>query len=635
MLFTTTKITTRRRRYCVVLPTIIVFATIYFILVHKISFDLKNYQNNLTSTNYGDHPTTATITTKKKKKNKQKNKQKKKKKNKFIAIHIGPHKTGTTSIQHDSTGHLKTYKKALKEDHVVYIGRDARIAPSPPQRKKLIKRIFSCMVQTYNENENDFSSKYYNDNVITVDDDEDDDEVEVDNDEDDVDDDDEEDLDNDDNEYDETQKLRLQRLLLDECVPKQYQFIFQYNILESDESNSKFMPEYFQNNNDNDIFDYMNTIQQKILFDIFDYTEILVIGVYRPYAERLISSYKEYTKVSCLSVKREKEKCLNIWNDFIMKFVSKKKVDDYRSHMKKFQYNTNIDNTLLNLIPKYAPYAKIKILYYFVLKEEAQQQQQIVDNNSNNYGSITTDLYCNGLGVDRTPKTCQVSKENDLLVQHEKQIQNVGYSSASIYYHDIIYKGIQKSKHSNWSDGSTTNTKEDISSLLSSLTTAAYNNKNNNTTATARSVPPPPPATATATWSQLEQYHTKILGMNAKNNLPLLCPTKNQLEMVLEKSLQFEEKIFNNTISPLPLPASSSSSSSSLLLKTATTTTIEQQQQQLKQLKQRIKEQHIQNFWKLSLEKKSFCSLDVQKLFSDKVSSWEQLFNERLRIETW
>jgi hypothetical protein len=112
--------------------------------------------------------------------------------------------------------------------------------------------------------------------------------------------------------------------------------------------------------------------------------------------------------------------------------------------------------------------------------------------------------------------------------------------------------------------------------------------------------------------------------MNAKNNLPLICPSKNQLEILLQKSLQFEELILNNDKSPLP--------------SSSETATIEQQDRQ--QLKQIIREQHIQNFWKLSLEKKSFCSLDVEKLFGsnnnkNNVSSWEQLFNERLRIETW
>jgi hypothetical protein len=481
----------------------------------------------------------------------------------------------TTSIQHDSD-HVLEYQNSLKEDNVVYIGRGARMfGGSARQRVKIIKEIFACMVKRYNND-----NKY--DNLLLLN------------------------ANNNNVEY-EKQKLKLQKLLLDECVPTKYQYIFQYNILDSDESNSKMIPDYFKisKKNKNKIdrnINYINKIRHNILFDIFDYTEIIFIGVYRPYAERLVSSYKEFTKIKCLN--QQVQKCLNIWDDFTMKFVEKQ--NDYSAHMMHFNTTSNIDNTLLNLIPKYVPFAKIKILYYFVLKEQ-QLMDYASSNNNYNCGSITTDLYCNGLGLDRTPKTCQLSKENDLL-GHD--IRHVGHSSEIIYYHDIIYEGI--TNHPNWGTNTT-----DISSLLSSLTAS------NNSTASSSTTMSQSAETITL-WDELEQYHTKILGMNAKNNLPLICPSKNQLEILLQKSLQFEELILNNDKSPLP--------------SSSETATIEQQDRQ--QLKQIIREQHIQNFWKLSLEKKSFCSLDVEKLFGsnnnkNNVSSWEQLFNERLRIETW
>ena len=125
------------------------------------------------------------------------------------------------------------------------------------------------------------------------------------------------------------------------------------------------------------------------------------------------------------------------------------------------------------------------------------------------------------------------------------------------------------------------------------------------------------------TWEKLEQYHKEVILKKKKketyttgtdstssSSLPLLCPSKDELQILLDKSLRFEELVMptiNNNNN------NNNSNKHSVL-------EIESQQVQ----------QHSNWFWNIMVKKKkTFCWIDIDKLFHN-VSSWEQLLNERL-----
>ena len=98
------------------------------------------------------------------------------------------------------------------------------------------------------------------------------------------------------------------------------------------------------------------------------------------------------------------------------------------------------------------------------------------------------------------------------------------------------------------------------------------------------------------------------------NFLPLLCPPRDELEILLKKSLLFEDLVMH----------------SSSIIPHANLT-----QQQYEETRAKYKEEHIHDFWNvLVAQKKAFCRVDTEKLFGNS-TRWEQILDGRLLIKDW
>ena len=95
----------------------------------------------------------------------------------------------------------------------------------------------------------------------------------------------------------------------------------------------------------------------------------------------------------------------------------------------------------------------------------------------------------------------------------------------------------------------------------------------------------------------LERYHTQHLGKDGIHHLPLLCPTREQLQSLLHKALQFERLVF---------PGLSPSGTA----------------------------EHVRAFWEFADQKKEFCWLDIDRLF-ETATSWQDLLENRMVIDEW
>jgi len=233
------------------------------------------------------------------------------------------------------------------------------------------------------------------------------------------------------------------------------------------------------------------------------YDELIVVGAYRRYAEWIASAYKEFTRQRCLTrtdwptlrdVKRARvPACKNIWKHMM-------------DHVHETHYNSltreyhNIDETLgtLSNLPSGV---SVKTLTYFV-----RQSQGYLN-------SITTELYCEVLGRERTPETCRACKD----MGKESQ-DNIRKGSVDmIAYDHILVAATAKGGNRDWIN---TNHTERI---------AARN--------------------------ELANHHEALQTKNATKagtmmRLPLVCPPTNELEELLNKSLAFEQKVipkFYNT----------------------------------------------------------------------------------------
>jgi len=411
---------------------------------------------------------------------------------KFFVIHIGPSKTGTSSIQSDS---LHAHE-VLQKDNTRYFG---RLGGKPT-------RYF-------------FNANKCMDKIIK-------------------------------NEHITTTKL----LLLD-CWKDEEVGTLEMNIIYSDEGFS-YGPKWVKW--------HVNRIKA-IYVDYFDYDEIIVVGGYRRYGEWMKSVYSEWAKM-CLKekcgdwptkrdvLKNYSPSCQQIWTH-IMKHV---RTNHYNSMEKRY---TNIDTTLAGL-QDLSPEITVNILSYFVRPNEGY------------YNSITTELYCKILGKVRTPRTCDYFKERSY---ESIRVVNVGSPTMVAYDHILVAAANTATDGShNWIKKEKTNRCEAQKDLASYHASLKFANKTRSKLLLASSSP-----------------------LRTMLHLPLLCPPRNELEALLNKSLAFEQMImpkFYNT----PLG----------------------------------KEKHIEEFWEMADKKKSFCHVDTDRLFQN-ASSWEQVLNERLTIFDW
>ena len=82
--------------------------------------------------------------------------------------------------------------------------------------------------------------------------------------------------------------------------------------------------------------------------------------------------------------------------------------------------------------------------------------------------------------------------------------------------------------------------------------------------------------------------------------LPLVCPSKKELEKFLQQSLAFEKLILPNSFIEDTILG---------------------------------EQKHILDFWKLA-NSDAFCSIDIKTLFGN-AKTWEQFLKERMIITNW
>ena len=516
------------------------------------------------------------------------NTKKKKKKKKFVLIHIGPSKTGTTTIQKDS-GEDSGYIQALQHDNTLYVGKfhsrmDTRIQEWRSSMACMTTHIFG----TNNGNYSYGVNKNGHTIILPI--------IHI--------------------SVNDTEKKKQKQLLVDQCWQQQQGYnntntmmmmngtttIQEMNIIDSDEGYS------YQLEKLRDRIQIYHTI----FVDYLHYDEVIIVGTYRRYYDWLPSTWKEQTKNFCFGfdIPRHKEylhspknTCNSLW-DFMWK----------RYIQRANQYNTgryqNIHRTLPiareivlstnttptdndnnnnnnngNVVANHATTNKVEILNYFQLPNEEY------------YNSITTELYCQVLGLDRTPHTCQHSRQKGVTAE----VHHKGYVD------NVPYKLILKEAHQRgWVSGYPV-TSNNYQAMLYANSTIQ-------------------------TWKDLQDYHTQLLltttttqtnthnsssegddesttaTTNVKKNgrmiFPLLCPTKSQLATFLHKSLQFEK----------------------LVMPHFSHTALGEQA-------------HTKAFWHVTANgtrstDNLFCSIDIPTFFGT-VTSWEQLIEERLSIEAW
>jgi len=287
--------------------------------------------------------------------------------------------------------------------------------------------------------------------------------------------------------------------------------------------------------------------------------------------------------------------CQNIWSDYIWE-RAKWKVHSVMNYH-------NIDETLPSARKHGPSKLEVKVLNYFQLQK----------TNDYSYNSITTEFYCDALGMEVTPNTCAFTRRRgwDEKQANEGSITNVVYSHIIQTAREVGF--ITPSNTELEATGNATSDCEknpDPKIISSELQNQCIKNRNriiekrnqitNNGTVTIHGTN----ISKITTWQELATSHRERLGSNnskAWNQvLPLSCPPKNELEVLLNKSLAFEELVlpdFYNT----PLG----------------------------------KEEHIRLFWDTWLgEKNIFCWVNSDQLFRN-ATTWDEILNERMLTYKW
>ncbi|OEU09017.1 hypothetical protein FRACYDRAFT_249361 [Fragilariopsis cylindrus CCMP1102] len=559
-------------------------------------------------------------------------KKRKKKRHRFYVIHIGPSKTATSTIQWYSNWD-PTFIEALQKDQVQYVGRIVGKPPPPnnnsttnnnnssaittsssvedledPRRRRLKKekrnrdndprRIYNngirCMRRIYKDWNNS------NSNSIET--------------------------------AEEIEKNKLRQLFRNACwnSKESQDLLNNYNIIDSDEVYSSYFTNQDirnqnSNGNGNEAIQEQNQnnniIKNIQLFDLLGYhDEIIVIGAYRRYADWLPSTYKQKTKGSCLHDIHDYpiiKACPNIY-DYLNEFISHN--ESYGSR----NWYHNLDETLLSLDSNNSKINNnnsnktiIKILNYF---------------QSTKYDSIVQEFYCDALGEDRTPNACAAASANSIMyldiiiagqelglipkptLNKTKSLLIEKYNCRSVYDEQLL-RCVNSQKYKCNTDASSSGSNYQWCDALNTIIDDQVNNKITTTATTA---------TMIWTWEKLEQYHKEVILKKKKketyttgtdstssSSLPLLCPSKDELQILLDKSLRFEE---------LVMPTINNNNNNRNNNNQHSVLETESQQVQ----------QHSNWFWNIMVKKKkTFCWIDIDKLFHN-VSTWEQLLNERL-----
>jgi len=551
--------------------------------------------------------------------------------------------TITIITQQKDSSKKKGFKKSLDKDEVIYVGKFS--GGNKKDNPTFIKSI-NCMEMEFKKklNLNLNLNSNLNSNLMK----------------------DNKNKNNNNNNGTATKRLNNKQEIINKCwMDNKYMIESTRGIIHSNEDHSYNYENY-------NLYDRIK-LYKKIFLDYLGYNEIIIVGAYRRYYDWIPSTYKERMKLECLTrMQPNKKSCQTIiqyiWNNNNTNNTNSLNSDNQNSN--QYNYNARVYRNIHETLP-IAREALLDILLPSSSSSSSSNSTTIKTNNNNNnntadaaaasaaaaprvprghvkilnyfqqpddYNSISTELYCNILGMDRTPNTCEYSRN-----QISPDVRNKG-SLDNVPYKLIIFEA----QNRGWINTSTTST--------------SSKNRTSTTTSTTSTT-----TTRIQTWRELQEYHTQIIinrnrnNNNSSNNgnngttvesnnniyLPLKCPSKDMLDMFLNKSLDYEKLIMPE----LELYYNNSSKSKS-------------KHEQLSSRLGNMEEEHINKFWnkfttttttttpssKLSdgttrmttttkkeiilKDNHELCSIDIDILFGNS-SNWEQVLNERMIIDKW
>lgn len=351
------------------------------------------------------------------------------------------------------------------------------------------------------------------------------------------------------------------------------------------------------------------------MFDILGYEKLVVVGTYRRLAEWKLSTYNGYVKGKCLKTSQI-EKELETPCPDMKKFLNTRTGNDFGlMHSYSSGRHSNIHFTIPEILE--AGPAKLvgKILNFAHLGSATDSY------GVKRYQSITTELYCNVLGMELTPNAClhgqslerQASNSGvtldsataiSKLVNKEGEITDTIYKSIVAAGHRLGFiipsfkelEDCQKVKDKYWC----TDVKLCVKNRTDCDEIAETRHKELQKINLGGNITIVPQGTSIKTWKDLSDYHAGAKKLTWFKTMPVACPSTKWLETYLDKSLEFEE---------LAMPEFYASPLGN--------------------------KEHRRLFWDVWVkEKKLFCHVNITSLFHN-VKSWDEIINDRIINYDW
>jgi hypothetical protein len=541
---------------------------------------------------------------------------------KFYAIHIGPSKTGTSTIQADMRQNPFLPNSTFDKDHVIYVGKREGTGKSgwlDPNKKKEIRKVVAedgnvisvrgideqvgyhaavkccgTILQEYFENSPD--NRTAQDELL---------------------------------ETNETVRASLREQFINDCwrkgtlhakrqrnpTPIDFSYMLDYSLVDSNEGYSYVGGRGRKHSVDGFGYTFSGISetmgrQHFRVFDILGYEKLFVVGVYRRYAEWIVSAYGQSIKKSSLYPNRfhgqkKHRPCAGL-QAFLNEHALKKGNSAFGSRF----YN-NLDQTLPVVIATGPSKLKAKTMNYFQLPHNSNSESNAERSGVKSYDTITTELYCDALEM---PHSCQKNRE---LAKTRANVTNKG-STGDAVYQQIVATGYQLGyllpnekdlaalekekidcleKNNTWCESihqckkyepSCAEAETEINTMRNKITSGS------NTSIVGTN------SSNITMYKDLSAYHETVHNLNWVDSLPYVCPKKQQLQKILEKSLRLEQLI---------LPEFHSSPLG--------------------------ENEHKRMFWDVWFrEKRIFCWVDIEKLFQN-ATTWDEIINHRMVSVDW
>jgi len=351
-----------------------------------------------------------------------------------------------------------------------------------------------------------------------------------------------------------------------------------------------------------------------------------VVGAYRRYAEWLVSVYTQAIKNSLRptlevfhNLRKKRTPCIGF-----DKFLNSR-MKPNEGYLARFY--SNIDTTLPQIIEWGPSKLESKILNYFQLPKATTTSNSHNENDMKTYNSISTELYCDALGTELVPHTCSYAREIEsrglenaaaataASTNASSTVTNKGSTSTAAYQH-IVAAGfrlgfliptdeeLQAEKKEKkkcrrqkvWCDS----TKECSTKKQCVKTQNQRRQELDKITSDGKVSIIGTNSSNIASWKDLYHYDSDAQKLSWTERLPIQCPSRKELEKLLQKTLDLEELVMPEFYAT-PLG----------------------------------KDEHERLFWDVwDKEKKLFCWVDIEKLFRN-AKSWDEIIHERMVNYDW